>query len=765
MFIKFIKNWQILFIIGISIVFFWQFITRGLLPIPSDTIVGLYHPFRDFYSKEYPRGVPFKNFLISDPVRQIIPWKTLSLESLSKFELPLWNPYEMAGKPLLGNFQSSPLYPLNLILFIKPFQISWSIFIMAQLILAGLFMFFYLRNLALDPKASIVGAIAFSFSGFSIAWLQWGNIVHTALWLPLILLSIDKVFENSKLKTQNSKLQLKSKKLLIWLVIFLFSLVSSFFAGHLQIFFYLSILSIAYFVFRWFEYGKKLQMLILFTIYYLLFTIATAVKWIPTLQFVSLSARSLDQNYLDIEGWFIPWQHLVQFIIPDFFGNPSTLNYWGTWNYGELVGYIGIVSIFFVVLSLVSGVNRTKLFFLGAITAALLLGTENPISKIPYELNIPLISSSQPTRIIFLIVFGLSVLAAFGLDRFLKQNRIAKEISISFLAIIGILGTAWIIGIINPFNIAQENLSVLRRNLIFPTGILGLGLILVFVYILIKNTGIKKLVLSALIAVMILDLLRFGWKFTPFTNPEYFYPRTKVIEFLKRDRDIFRIATTDSRILAPNIATFYKIQSISGYDPLYLQSYAELIAASERGEPNINPPFGFNRIINPHNLDSKIIDILNVKYVLSLTDLDNPKFVKVFQEGETRVYENKNVLPRAFFVKEVKVAKNDQEAMNIIFSDEFDPRNQAVIFSPGSDEKELSFPEGNCDEDPKISSYEANKVVIKTEKHCRGFLVFTDSFYPTWRADSTIFRTNYNFRGIYYSGKEVTFRNSLFSID
>src|SRR3990167_7884604 len=116
-----------LFIALLVFVFFWQFFIKGLLPIPADTIVGLYHPFRDLYAKDYPNGIPFKNFLITDPVRQIYPWKNLSINIFSGLNLPLWSPYEAAGKPLLANLQSGVFYPLNLILFLQPFYLSWSI--------------------------------------------------------------------------------------------------------------------------------------------------------------------------------------------------------------------------------------------------------------------------------------------------------------------------------------------------------------------------------------------------------------------------------------------------------------------------------------------------------------------------------------------------------------------------------------------------------------------------------------------------------------
>lgn len=70
---------SVLFIILLTVVFFWQFFVKGLLPIPADTIIGLYHPFIDLYAKDYPRGIPFKNFLITDPVRQQYPWKVLAI--------------------------------------------------------------------------------------------------------------------------------------------------------------------------------------------------------------------------------------------------------------------------------------------------------------------------------------------------------------------------------------------------------------------------------------------------------------------------------------------------------------------------------------------------------------------------------------------------------------------------------------------------------------------------------------------------------------
>src|SRR3989344_5254655 len=122
-----------LFVISVVVLlFFWQVFIKSLLPIPSDTIVGLYYPFRDIYSKTNPNGVPFKNFLITDPVRQIFPWKKQVIDSFKKNELPLWNPYNFSGTPLLANFQSGAFYPFNLLFFVFPFENAWTFLIILQ---------------------------------------------------------------------------------------------------------------------------------------------------------------------------------------------------------------------------------------------------------------------------------------------------------------------------------------------------------------------------------------------------------------------------------------------------------------------------------------------------------------------------------------------------------------------------------------------------------------------------------------------------------
>jgi hypothetical protein len=752
-------------ILIIVLVFFWQFLLKGLLPIPSDTIVGLYHPFRDFYAKDFPRGVPFKNFLITDPVRQQYPWRDLTISLEKNLELPLWNPYVFSGTPLLANFQSASFYPLNILFFVLPFNLAWSMLIFLEPLLAGIFIYIFLRNLKLEKLPSVFGSVAFIFCGFSIAWLEWGNILHTALWLPLILLSIDKILA----KENNLKFKISNLKLLTWPLVYVFALMSSFFAGHLQIFFYLSIVTFCYFLMRWFQFGRNLKTLGVFFLLSFLFLLLTSFQWIPTLQFIGLSLRGIDQSWHDL-GWFIPWQNLVQFLIPDFFGNPSTLNYWGVWNYGELTGYIGILPLIMAFFALFFRKSKETLFFGIFFFLSLIFALPTIFAKVPFFLNLPFISSAQPTRLLFITDFSLAVLSAIGFDYFLKNNKGIRYVLGFFILVFSLIwGFVLFSGGLNI--VSLDNLLIAKRNLYLPTFLFVscLALILIFKFYPKKfkfSNGVLILMPYALLLLLVFDLTRFGWKFTPFVGENYLFPQTKTIDFLQSKEGIFRIMASDSRIFPPNFSARYRLQSVDGYDPLYVSRYAELIAAYARGKGDINPPFGFNRIITPQVYDGRIIDLLGVKYILSVTNLESVSLKQVFQEGQTRVYENTAAFDRIFFVGNTIAVNDKQTAINAMFDFNYPLKQRAVV--ENADKEKLTKADWSIGK-IKLLSYKANNISLETDNQGDGFLILTDTYYPTWHAkidgkESKIYLTNFNFRGLVIpSGKHrIEFYNSLF---
>lgn len=750
------KILPIFIIIAVVCVFFYQFLLHGLLPIPSDTLIGLYHPFRDLYAQQFPRGISFKNFLITDPIRQQYPWRQLAISLEKQFQLPLWNPYSFSGYPLLANFQSAPFYPLNILFFLLPFSFAWSILIFLQPLLAGLFLYLYLRNLKLHPFAALIGAIAFAFSGFSIAWLEWGTIMQTLMWVPLILLAKDKLIKKWTKR---------------WMFIFFFAEACSLLAGHLQIWFYALCITNIYLFVRIFQ-KTNLQKTKNFFLQYLKnyfpfflvglgMFILTAIQWIPTVQFIFLSARSIDQSFLQ-QGWFVPYQNLIQFIVPDFFGNPTTLNYWGIWNYGEFVGYIGILPLIFALFALFFRHDKKTYFFGLLSVVALLFALPTPLAQLPYLLHIPFISTSQPTRLMGVIDFSLAILVALGMDYFFKKKSFGIVVTLGMFGVF--LGTFWTIVMkFYPFfGITVENAHIAKQNLLFPTALFFISSFVLILLVCVKNKYSTLLLRCIIVVIICVDLVRFGWKFTPFTPKAYLYPPAAVISFLQNNIANYRFMTTDSEILPPNVSDMYHLQSIEGYDPLYIENYGAFIAAMQRNKPDVSTPFGFNRIITPHNPASPLINVLGVKYVLSLDDIQQKGLKKVFQEGQTRIYQNTNVLPRAFFVSHIVLTTDNQDAINKVFINESNLGSTAVVEDL---QKKQIVGLGKV----KIINYSANKIIISTGNQHVGFLVLSDIYYPTWHAfidgkETRIYQTDFTFRGVFVpAGKhEVAFDDRLF---
>src|SRR5690606_22498383 len=210
----------------------------------------------------------------------------------------------------------------------------------------------------------------------------------------------------------------------------------------------------------------------LLVIAYLVFGLLALPQLKATLDFSSLSNREIDQGVvLEKEDWFIPYEQLIQVIVPDFFGNPTTLNYWGVFNYTEFVTFIGVIPFFFVLLSVANFAKKKETkFFLGTIVVALLFALRNPIGLLPFTQNWPFLGGSQPSRLIVILCLALPVLASIGFQQWLKKEaaRFYKVVSllvttffILWLLIFKPDLTSWIK--------LADNVSVAKRNMLLPT--------------------------------------------------------------------------------------------------------------------------------------------------------------------------------------------------------------------------------------------------------------------------------------------------------
>lgn len=245
--------------------------------------------------------------------------------------------------------------------------------------------------------------------------------------------------------------------------------------------------------------------------------------------------------------------------------------------------------------------------------------------------------------------------------------------------------------------------------------------------------------LLAVLAVA-LDLLLFGWGFNPAANPAWLEFAPPSIEYLKEQAeeaadsgDPWRLTTylppDSTKTLNPNIPWYHGLQDIRGYDSIIPAQYAGYMGAIEgQGEllyNRIAPIYGLE------NLDSPLLDLLGVRYVMTEGQIPNAGFQLVY-EDEVRIYENVDVMPRAFALPRVQPI-NGEATLEQLRA--LDPRQTILL-----DRSTLSAPLPVITDTTwsllpaRVVTYAPNTVFVDVEMPGAGWLLLADSYFPGWKA-------------------------------
>jgi hypothetical protein len=692
------KAWPLLVILGLWFVFSFPYFSKGLVPFPSTYLATFFPP----WSSEY--GMPVKNNAMPDVITQIYPWKKLTVDTWKSGAVPLWNPYSFSGTAHAGNYQSAVFFPINLLFFVLPFMDAWSIMILLQPLLAGIFMYFFVRSVDRSKEASLLAAIAFMFSGFMVVWMAYGTLSYAALFLPLIFWGVRKKYG--------------------WAVSA--GIALSLLSGHFQVSIYVIGAAIAYIFWK-----KEWR-----TLWFVLFGLLIAAPQILLgIRSFTLSTRGAAV----VKGEVIPWQYLLTFIAPDFFGNPVTRNDWFG-HYAEWAGFIGVAPLLLAISSIIGNKSKEIWFFILLLSISLLLALPTPINNLLYVLKIPVLSGSAASRIIILVSFACSVLAAFGLDG-LKEKINIMRASILGICIVGI---TWIILLIGkPFD--ADKLNIATHNFILPS----VFVILVSVACILK----KKFVLYILIGLTALDLLRFATKWMPFEPRQFVYPEVKSLTFLQasvgNDRAFGNIGSGE-------VGTGFRIPLVEGYDAVYQARYGEFISAASDG--TVKP---INRSVvlldKGGRYSENILELLGVRYILHRkSDGRNvwtypfwkyPSYREIYSDEAYEVWENQRALPRVLLASSYAVETDKQKILDRLFSPGFTPRDSLVL-----EEKPLTEPQSGTGS-AEIVLYTPNKVTIKTNSQTPKLLFLSDVYDTGWQVSidgqsSLILRADYDFRAV-----------------
>lgn len=721
-----IRFYPIIFIVIVWFIFASPVFLQNKIAFPSDYQVNsssLWNQYEKFWG-------PVKNPAMPDVVDQIYPWKKFAIDSLKNGEIPLWNPYSFSGTPHLANYQSSTFSITNLFYFIFDFKNAWSLAVIIQPLLAGLFTYIFIRSLKLSREAGIISAISFMFSGFVVTWMTYTTLALAISFLPLALFSIEKYMSDKKVW---------------WLGLLSLSLAFSFFSGHFQTSFYLGILVYGYILYS-LILNKNIKDFLYANLFYFLGILAASPQLLPSIEFYLHSFRS--GNFEKINP--LPFTHLPTILAPDFYGNPVTRNNFSL-IYAELSSYAGVIPFFLALFSLTEK-NKKSIFFVITALIALIFNLDTAFLDLIINLRIPVISTASLGRILVIFSFSIAVLSAFGFDLLIKSilKKDYKKILIWILVGVFVYSIIWVFvlaRIVDP-----EYYPIALRNMVLPS-ILFAGLIFA-VFIGFKKSLIKITILLIILLVAF-EMLRFSTKWQPFESKDFAFPTTPIITKLTSLDNSFRTHAT----YKAEGSVFYETPLTDGYDPLYIGRYGEFIGSLDDGKVKPSSRYVVELPINSENIP-KVLDFLAIKNVLiKKSDLNQPwvfpidkyqeeKFKQIYEEDKYLIFENGKALPKAYLVGNYEVVSDDQEIIDKILNENFDISKSAIVEkNPGFDREE-DF-EGNV----KIAENSPNKIILKTNSDTNSLLVISDNFYPGWKAvvngeNNEILRTNYTFRGI-----------------
>lgn len=723
-------------------------------------------------------------------------------------KIPLWSPHVFCGMPSFGSLLYAPIVYLPGALFdmvtrVLPIRII--VFHVLHYVLAGMGTYLFLRRRGVSFAPAIFSGMAFMFMPYLITMEVFGHgsQMMTTAYIPLVLWAVDRLFEKHDLQS------LGLAGLIIGLQLQ---------RGHVQISYYILMLVAGYWLYsvviRWrSQRGREVVRLTMrFGAALVLAATLAAVLYLPIREYTPYSIRgapSILQRSTGDTGvgfdyatqWSFSPAEMMTFLLPSFFGFGGE-TYWGTMPFTDYPNYMGIVVLLLAITAL--ALRRPATTFFGVVSLMALLISFGkhlaPLYRLLYDF-LPYFNKFRvPVMILVLVQFSLAVMAGLGLEGILERSRVAKSNQDARhlnLAKQLLVLAAIVVGVALVVSLAQGSVAAMMRGL-YPDRyepavqaqidderfgmllgdlwklafVLGGSLVLT-AYALRKKVGTTAL-MGGLFLLSLLDLWMVDFKLNKPRSErgrEAYLAADEATLFLRADTTNFRIFPV-SELFDENRWAAHGIQSIGGYHAAKPRAYQDLLDASRLGSDFLLKYFRSTTVRGrpamervpveevPAKLrqrDLWLLDLLNVKYVLTLYPFDEPSFVlrtQVRYDYRGRpvtlaIYENTTCLPRPYLVGAFEHVPQPAEALQRLLSGEFNPHERVIV-----DTLPEILPQPDSTASVSLVRYALHAVDVRTQSATPQFLLLSDNYYvPGWTAyvdgqPVRTYRANYCFRAV-----------------
>ncbi len=691
-------------------------------------------------------GIVPHNVVLSDPVLQYEVQRQFAAAEIRAGRLPLWNPDNFAGSPIVDSY--SPFRLLSYLVS-APIWLAWIQLLKSLVAGAGAFVFFR-RVLAVGYWPAAVGAICYPVTGFFVLWQSY-PLSATVAWLPWLLLATDRAVRRPA----------------GWGPPALATMTCVVIASELDLAGQMLIASGVYALWAAFdELGRRrragasdrklavLKPLAATAAAWVLGCMLAAPYWLPLTEYLLSGSRVSERVGGTEERPPVGLTALPQMIFPEIYGS---------WQKGDvrLIGanrpessaaaYTGLLATLFLApLALSSRRHRSRVV-LCSILGLLGLGWALNVPGLVQLLRLPGLNLMSHNRFVFVASFAILCLAVIGWTRLRRsafEQRRWVAIPAALLALVAIWGSYRSIYLPEPLatqierymDTGQPVLNVtdgaelerIRHRFAGKYREVAARSVLVGLFWLAFRRGLerRRWFLPVIGVLLLADLLEAGYGWSPQCDPDLYYPEIEVLARLA-DAPDGRVLGIDC--LPPNLNRRYRLREVRGYDAVDPARLIELLDAV-RDPVSPVPDYARSMWLRPRTLEPSgdgvrlpaVFDLLGVRYLIFRGS--PPEDMTATMAGDDYwVAENRRALPRAFVPRRTRVVAGSSQRLALLAAPDFDPRAVAYV------ETDLDLA-GESRGTARIVEEIPNRVTVALELETPGLVVLSDLWHPGWRA-------------------------------
>ncbi len=543
-------------------------------------------------------------------------------------QIPLWSNTILSGFPLAANPLASLFYPPQWLALLLPLPFGLNLVAMLHMIFGGVGMYWLMRQEGVGRAAALMGAVAFeAMPKLATHWAAGHlTLVYAVSWTPWLLLA------ERKTRREGSFWQLLPGVVLgaialadpRWLIP----------AGLLWI-------GYRFLSEKW-QGWKTLAMKLGWTAACGILAAGLAASLLlPLLEYSRLSTRN-SMGTEDVLAYSLPPERLLGLVIPD---SGSSV---------EGVVYPGVLVLAGVLFALWLPIARRKsAFWLGVALFGVLFALGEVMPGMNLLARLPGFNMVRvPARMIFLTGMGFAAALAWVVHTLIEARgegiRLGKWNP--NLALTGLAAIVVLLGV--TVGLASGE---------FPWRFVwsGVGLVLAMIWI---GQAIKKPVGSGWIgfgiSFLIIDLCGVSLTGLAFESKQAVTRAgDAIVQLIKTQSaplSLFRVYSP-SYSVPQQVAAVNGLELADGVDPLQLMEYVNFMeqatGVEQAGYSVTMPPFAdgdFTEANRQAVPNARLLGVLNVAFVAAEFDVDAEGLELLDRVGDTRVYRNRFVQPRAW---------------------------------------------------------------------------------------------------------------------